>query len=182
MNDAFGNLFDELVDDGDCLEHSLPQNSWPKPVLWLGARVVTHSLESIEEQGECPLAVCAAHDPQEPLVGETLAQSSLDMLPSSQAAIVHPHQTAMAEGVAIILAQGALGGGSDVSEDQPAGGLAGDALEVGAVPGGDGRGEEAGSGAELGVGVEADAEPIGIVLASSRVLRTGRDVSHHRTR
>jgi hypothetical protein len=45
-------------------------------------------------------------------------------------------------------------------------------VEVGAVPGGDGRGEEARSGTELRIGVETYSETIGIVLATSSVLQT----------
>src|SRR5438132_1371210 len=47
---------------------------------------------------------------------------------------MHPHQTAMAEWVAVIIAQGALGGGAYVREDQMRGGLGGNSLEVDAVP------------------------------------------------
>jgi hypothetical protein len=55
-------------------------------------------------------------------------------------------------------------------------------LEVGAVPGGDRRGEEAGCGAKLGVGVESDAEAIGVVLASARVLGTTESANAEGTR
>lgn len=76
----------------------------------------------------------------------------------------------MREGVAVIFAQGALGGGADMTKDQTGGRLGSYSLEVGTVPGGYRGGEEAGRRAQLRVGVEADAEAIGVVLASSCVL------------
>lgn len=73
--------------------------------------------------------------------------------------------------MAVVLAESAVSGGADVGEDEAGGGLAGNAFEVGAVPGRDGRAEEAGGLAEFGVGVEADAEAVGVVLATSGVLQ-----------
>jgi len=80
----------------------------------------------------------------------------------------------MVERVAVIFAEGAFGGGADMGEDEAGSCLRGDAVEVGAVPRGDSRGEEAWSGAELRIGVEAYSETIGVVLATSSVLQTTR--------
>lgn len=76
----------------------------------------------------------------------------------------------MCKWVAVVLGEGALGRGADMGEDEPRRRLGGDALQVGAVPGGYGRGEEARRRAKLGVGVEAYAEAIRVILASSCVL------------
>lgn len=80
----------------------------------------------------------------------------------------------MGKGVAVVLTEGALGGGADVAKDEAGRRLGRNALEVGAVPCGDGRGEEAGRRAELGVCVEAYAEAIGVVLPAPGVLGQGR--------
>lgn len=104
---------------------------------------------------------------------ELLAQPPLDILPTAQTTIVHPHQTAVGKGVAVVLAQGAFGCGTDVGEDQPRGSLGGKSVQIGAVPGGDSRREEARAGTEFCIGVEADAEAVGIVLASSGILPSG---------
>lgn len=73
--------------------------------------------------------------------------------------------------MAVVLAQGALGRSPNMAKDKAGSGLGGDALQVGTVPGGNGRGEKARRGAELRVGVEAYAEAICIVLATSCILQ-----------
>ena len=62
-----------------------------------------------------------------------------------------------------------------MSENQGRGSLARQPLQVGAVPGGDGRGEKAGGSSELWVGVESNAKAISVVLAAARVLLRGGD-------
>lgn len=176
VDGAFGYGIDQLVDQCDRLEHCFPQHRRPKALLGLRAGVVAHALESIEEQCKGPLAVRPSHDAQVPLVRQSLAQPPLDVLPSSQAAVVHPHQAAMAEGVAVVLAQGAFCGGPDVGEDKARGRLGGDALQVCAVPRRNRRGEEARGRPQLGVGVESDAEAISVVLSPPCVLRGRREV------
>lgn len=76
----------------------------------------------------------------------------------------------MRKGMAVVLREGALGRGTNMAEDETGGGLGGDTLQIGAVPGRDGRGEETRSWTKLRVGVKAYSEAIGIVLASSGVL------------
>ena len=39
------------------------------------------------------------------------------MTPASDVAVVHEHETAVGERVAVAITQGALGGGADVGED-----------------------------------------------------------------
>ena len=50
----------------------------------------------------------------------------------------------MLEGVAVVLGEGALGGGTDVGEDQAGTGFGSDTFEIHAVPGGQGGGEDTG--------------------------------------
>jgi hypothetical protein len=57
-----------------------------------------------------------------------------------------------------------------MAKDESRGGLGGDALQVGAIPGGDRRRKQAGRRSEFLVGVEAYAEAICIVLSSPSVL------------
>ncbi len=168
---ASGDGVDQLVDGGDGLEHGLPQDVRAEAVLGLRARVEAHALERVQEQGKGPFAVGTADDAHVPLVRQSPAQPPLDVLPPAQATVVHPHQAAMAERVAVVLAQRPLGGRANMGEDQVGGGLGGEALQVGAVPGGRGRGEQARRGAELGICVEADAEAVGVVLAAPGILR-----------
>ena len=108
-----------------------------------------------------------------PFVVKLLGQAPLDVLPATQTTIVHPHQTAIGKGVAVVFAQGTFGSSTDMGEDQSGGSLGGEAVQVGAVPSGNGGGEEARAGAEFRIGVEADAEAVSIVLASSGILPSG---------
>lgn len=92
------------------------------------------------------------------------------MLPAAEATVVHPHQAAMAERVAVVLAERTLGGSAYMGKDKARSCLRGDPLEVGAVPGRYRRSEEARGLAELGIGVPANAKAIGIVLSASGIL------------
>lgn len=79
---------------------------------------------------------------------------------------MHEHDCAVAEGVAVLVAKVAFGGCADVGEDERGGGFGGQALEVEAIPGGDGGGEDAGGGAEGGGGVVAQPETVAVVRAA----------------
>ncbi|QBZ54568.1 hypothetical protein PoMZ_10271 [Pyricularia oryzae] len=103
LDDALGYVVDELVDQFNGLEHRPAQNGWPEPLLRLRARVVSHALQRVEEQGKRPLAVRAAHDAQVPPVCQPLAKPPLDVLPAAKPTVVHPHQAAMVEGVTVVL-------------------------------------------------------------------------------
>jgi hypothetical protein len=80
--------------------------------------------------------------------------------------------------VAVVLAQGTLGRGTDMAKDKAGCGLGGDALQVGAVPGGNGGCEKARRCAKFRVGVEAYTEAICIVLASSCILQSVASVRY----
>jgi hypothetical protein len=96
---------------------------------------------------------------------------TLDVFPAAKTSIVHPHQRAMREGMAVVFGKGTLSGRADVTEYETGRRLGRQALQVRAVPGGYCGCEEAGRRAQLGVGIEPYAEAICVVLASSRVLQ-----------
>jgi hypothetical protein len=75
---------------------------------------------------------------------------------------MHPHQTAVAEGVAVVIAEGTFGGSSYVGEDQRGCRLGGNSLEVYAVPCRSCRCEYAGLGTKLGVSVVSNTETIAL--------------------
>lgn len=76
----------------------------------------------------------------------------------------------MLEGMAVVFAQRAFSSGTHMGEYQPGGCLGSDALEVGAIPCRNRRGEEARSLAQLGVGIKAYSETVRVILAPSRIL------------
>lgn len=80
---------------------------------------------------------------------------------------MHEHQALIAKRVAVGVAEISFGGGAHVCEDEGGGGFGGESREVDAVPGGDGRSEDAGVGAERGGGVVPDAEAIAVVWAAA---------------
>lgn len=87
---------------------------------------------------------------------------------------MHEHETAVCEGVAVVLADRAFGSRTDVGKDESGRGLGCDSLQVHAVPGRGRRCEEARRGAQLVVCIETNTEAVGIVLSSSRVLSSGQ--------
>lgn len=135
------------------------------------ARILTQPLQAVEEEGEGPFAVGATLHVQVPLVMQALPKPPLDVFPTSQATVVHPHQAIMVERVAVVLGERALRRGSDVGENKSRGRLGGNAMKIGAVPCGNRRREETRGGAEFRVSIKANAESIGVVLASSCILR-----------
>ncbi|CAG8469950.1 2928_t:CDS:2, partial [Scutellospora calospora] len=187
-------LSDEAIDPLDRLEHSLTQHRVSESVslLHLIVRVCTKPLQAVEEERKRPLTVGAASHALEPAIAHARHQPPLDAhLPAADAAIVHPHERPARERVAVGVGEGAFGAGADVGEDQRADGLAGQTLEVAAVPGGDGRGEDArlraqvylvllgGGGVFVGVvglarggGVVAHAEAVAIVGQEDGLVTT----------
>ena len=73
----------------------------------------------------------------------------------------------MGERVAVVVAERAFGGGANVGEDQGRGCLGGYPLQIYAVPGGNGRSEDAWLRAELGVGVVAYSKAITYTISRS---------------
>lgn len=77
----------------------------------------------------------------------------------------------MRKRVTVVFAEGSFGCGSDVAENEVRGRLGRYSLKVGAVPSGNGRCEETRRSAKLGVGVEAYAKTVCIVLTATCVLK-----------
>lgn len=57
----------------------------------LGVGGVAHAVHAVEEEGEGPFAVCGALDVDEPFVAEGGGEAALDVLPTADSAVVHPH-------------------------------------------------------------------------------------------
>lgn len=117
LQDTFGDRIGHLVDLRNCALHGLSQDGRVKAGFGASTGILTESLQGIEKEGKCPFAVGAALDAQVPLVSQTLAEATLDVLPSTESSVVHPHQTAVCERVAVVLAQGTLGRGTDMAKD-----------------------------------------------------------------
>lgn len=152
-----GDTGDEIVDAADGAEEGVAEDGVAEAAGGgvRVVRVVAGAVEAVEEAGEGPFAVGAAFDGEEPARGEGEGERALHVLPGGDAAVVHEHQGAVCEGVAVAVAQGALRCGAHVGEDQSRGRFRGEPREVDAVPGGGGGGEDAGVGAEGGGGVVA---------------------------
>jgi hypothetical protein len=75
---------------------------------------------------------------------------------------MHPHQTAVGERVAVVIAEGTFGACSYVGEDERGGGLGGYSLQIYAIPSGDNGGEDAGLGTKFGVSVVSNTETIAL--------------------
>lgn len=85
----------------------------------------------------------------------------------------------MLERMAVIWGGGALGGGSHMGKDKIRGSFGGDSLQVGVIPSGCGRGEDAWVGAQLGAGVIAYPEAIGIIRSAPCVLNQRCELMWH---
>ena len=105
---------------------------------------------------------------------QTESEVSLDMTPAGDVAIVHEHETAVREGVAIGVGEVAFSGGADVSEDEGRGGFGGEAGEIDAIPCWNSGGEFAGRWPKTWSGVIAYAKTVAIV-GTSMVLIPGFD-------
>lgn len=81
----------------------------------------------------------------------------------------------MLEGVAVVRGGGALCCRSHVCKDEVRSGLGGNSLEVRVVPRRRGRGKDAWVSAQLGAGIVAYSEAIGIVCTPPSVLHVARD-------
>lgn len=176
VNGALGYLIDQVVDVSDSLQHGLPEHGRAKAFLGRRAGVMTHAFERVQEQSKGPLAVGASFHTQIPFVGEPLCQAAFDVSPTTKSTIVHPHETTMLKGVAVVGGCGAFRGSADVCEDEMRRSAGSDSLEVRVVPCGRGRGEYARLGAQFGIRVVAYPEAIGIVLAPPCVLQQSRTV------
>ena len=88
------------------------------------------------------------------------------MSPAGDVAVVHEHEAAVAERVAVGVGQAALGGGAHVGEDERGCSFGGEAGEVDAVPCGRDAGEDARIGSEGRWCVVADTKAVSVVRAA----------------
>ena len=156
---------DEGVDTLDGLEHRFAEDRVPEAVVraFLAVRVRARFLETVEEEGKGPFAVRTALDAYEPFLADAQGDVALDVSPAGDVAVVHEHEAAVGEGVAVGVREAALGGGAHVGEDEGGGGLGGEAGEVDAVPCGRDAGEDARIWSEGRWCVVADAEAVSVV-------------------
>lgn len=111
-------LTHKLIDPGNSLHHDLPQQRLPKAVRpGIRAGIDAFLCKEIEEQRKGPFTVCPALDAQVPLVGEGLAQGTLDVVPSADVTVVHPHEGVVLEWVAVVVGKSSLRRSADVSKD-----------------------------------------------------------------
>ena len=168
------NLPDKLVDLRNRLHHNLPQKRLSKPLRpGIRTRINPFLLQQIQIQRKRPFTIRPTLDAQEPLVRERIGQCPLNILPSTDVAVVHEHQRLVLERVAVVIRERALGCGAHVCKDEIRAGLGCEAFKVLAVPGGKGRREDAWFGAEFGVCVEAYSEAIAVYWTAVIEPQTG---------
>lgn len=110
----------EAVDAPDGLQHRLPEHRVPEPVeaALPTVRVTARFVQAVEEEGKGPLAVRVALDAHEPLLPDAQGDFPLDVSPTGDVAVVHEHEAAVGEGVAVGVGQAAFCRGADVGEDE----------------------------------------------------------------
>lgn len=160
---------DQRVQLLDGLEHSFPKDGMPETLFIEsgGIRVVAHTVEDIQEERKSPFAIRAPAHAAEPAFLQPHGEAALDVLPGADVAVVHPHQAVAVEWMAVGVGEGALGGGAHVGEDELRGGFGAEPVQVDAIPGGYGGGEDAGGGTEGWGGVVAESEAIAVVWAAA---------------
>ena len=85
------------------------------------------------------------------------------MSPAGDVAVVHEHETAVGERVAVRIRKAALGRSADVGEDERGCGFRGETRQIDAVPSGRCAGEDAGVRSEGRWSVIANAEAVAVV-------------------
>ena len=158
----------EAVDALDGLQHRLPEHVVPESVdrVLVAVRVIARLFEAVEKEGKGPFAVRVALDADEPFPRDAQGEFAFDVPPAGDVAVVHEHETAVGEGMAVRVGKAALGGGAHVGEDQRRCCLGGEAGKVDAVPRGRYAGEDARFGPERWRCVVANAEAVAIVRAA----------------
>lgn len=158
----------KLIDTPNSLQHRPPQHRVSKPLLstHLVIRMTPLPLQTIQKQRKRPLTVRTPLHAQEPFLAQTQRHAPFHVPPASDVAVVHEHEAAVGERVAVGVGEGAFGCGADVGEDEGGGRFGSEARKVDAVPGGGGGGEDAGGGAEGWGSVVTYAEAVAVVGSS----------------
>ena len=93
----------EAVDELDRLEHRLPEHGMSETVerALLAIRVRACFLQTVQKKGEGPFAVSVSLNAHEPFLPNAQCDCSFDVSPAGDVAVVHEHETAVGEGVAV---------------------------------------------------------------------------------
>lgn len=158
----------EAVDELDCLEHCLPEHRVPETIdgAAVAVRVKACFLQTVQEEGKSPFTVRVSLNSHEPFLPYAQRDLSLDMSPAGDVAVVHEHETAVGERVAVRIGKAALGSSAYVGEDERGCGFGGEAREIDAVPSGRCAGKDAGVGSQGWWCVVANAEAVAVVRAA----------------
>lgn len=163
------------IDELDRLKHCLPEHRVPETIhralLTIGVKACF--LQTVEEESKSPFAVSVSLNNHEPFLSHAQCDFSLDMSPAGNVAVVHEHETAVGERVAVRIGKAALGGSAYMGEDQRGCGFRGETGEIDAVPSGRRAGEDAGVGSEDWRSVVANAEAVAVVRPAV-VLECGK--------
>ena len=140
----------------------------PEPVkrIVFGVGVKARLVETVQEESKGPFAVRSSLDAHEPLLAQAQGEFALDVSPAGYVAVVHEHEAAVGERVAVEVGNAAFCRGAHVGEDEGGGRFGGEAGEIDAVPCGGRAGEDARVGSERWWCVVADAEAVAVVRAA----------------
>ena len=110
----------ETVDAPDSLEHRLAERrvSEAEDGAVLVVRVEAGFLDTVQEEGEGPFAVGVSLHAHEPPSPDAQCDFPLDVSPAGDVAVVHEHETAVGERVAVRVGQAAFRGSAYVGEDE----------------------------------------------------------------
>lgn len=158
----------EAVDELDRLKHRLPEHRVPETIgrVLLTVRVKAGFLQTVQKEGKSPFTVSISLNSHEPFLPYAQRDFSFDMSPAGNVAVVHEHETAVGERVAVRIGKAALGRRAYMGEDQRGCGFGGEAREIDAVPSGRCAGKKAGVGSEGWWCVVANAEAVAVVRAA----------------
>ena len=94
---------DEVIDALDGLQHRLPERRVPEAVerVLFAVGVAAGLFQTVQEEGKGPFAVRVALDAHEPLPPHAQGDFPLDVPPAGDVAVVHEHETAVGERVAV---------------------------------------------------------------------------------
>ena len=129
-------------------------------------RVKAGFLQAVQKEGKSPFAVSVSLHAHEPFLPYAQGDFSFDMSPAGNVAVVHEHETAVGERVAIGIGQAAFGCGAYMGEDERGCGFGGEPRKIDAVPSGRCAGEDAGVRSEGWWCVVANAKAVAVVRAA----------------
>lgn len=158
----------EAIDALDRLQHRLPEHRVPEPVkgALLAVGIKARLVQTVQEESKGPFAVRVSLNAHEPLLAHTQGDFALDVSPTGDVAVVHEHETAVGERVAVEVRNAAFCRGAHVGEDEGRGRFGGEAGEVDAIPSGGRAGEDARVGSQGWWRVVANAEAVAVVRAA----------------